>query len=303
MIRMSRTAAVAVGGINVGSSTTDIVRGASRVVRVSSQMLSHISGVIRTTFLLMLGLTWLGTHAHAADRLHESTGSPRGKYVLRLAAGDGGFCKDFTANLNQFRNLDFATCNPRLSPKYPQLTRPAWKQIPFNMELAKTIITEPISPYWKLGWERWLKSIKAARAAGDVKLWRLRADLLGDGHLETLVRLDHTGLGEGPYCPYFDSKQLVLSGNGVHVDKFYTSGAIRQGLGSDLIYDTATKQYYFVEWNSAMSSAGHGEGAVLGRDRDFKNIGATASVMVYRAVKQGVGPVCWIDWVPAHQTK
>ncbi len=45
-------------------------------------------------------------------------------------------CMPFAKNLNQFRKLDFDTCHPRLSEKYPQYTRPEWEEIPFDMALS-----------------------------------------------------------------------------------------------------------------------------------------------------------------------
>ena len=48
-------------------------------------------------------------------------------------------CVPFARNLNQFRRLDFDVCDPRLSEKYPQFTRPTWEEVPFDLGLAETI--------------------------------------------------------------------------------------------------------------------------------------------------------------------
>ena len=264
---------------------------------LEKQMKQRIAWIWRLILGLILGTACLG--AVAQDTAPQTKGAPRGKYILRLASGDSGFCAAFTGSLNQFRYLDFDTCNPRLSPKYPQLSRPQWKEIPLNMDLAKKIITTPPS----IGWERWLKVTEAARAAGQVKMWRIRVDLFGDGQLETLVRLDHTGTGERPYCPYFDRYQIVMDATDPERAKVLSAPYMRYWLGNDMIYDASTKRYYLLDWNWVAGSAGHGEDAILGKDRDFKDIGATASVMVYKAHNLGVGPVCWIDWVPTGHRK
>ncbi len=267
---------------------------------LEKQMKQRIAWIWRLILGLILGTACLG--AVAQDTAPQTKGAPRGKYVLRLASGDSGFCADFTHNLNQFRDLDFQTCNPRLSPKYPQLSRPQWEEIPLDMDLAKKILTNRPS----VGFERWLKVTEAARAAGEVKMWRIRVDLFGDGQLETLVRLDHAEFGEHPYCSYFDSKQMIVDIAAPKVAKWYSYANLDNSyeLGSDMVYDTATKRYYLLDWNRWHSSSGNGEDAVLGRENCcIRNIGATASVMVYRADSHGVGPVCWIDWVPTGHRK
>ncbi len=252
---------------------------------------------LSTAQLLVAFLLAVPFNTMAQDSV--SKGVPRGRFLLRLAAPpDSGFCKDFTANLNQFRHLDFDTCDRRLSPKYPQLVRPAWEQIPWDMDIAKKIIK---APYSDIGWERWLKLTEAARASGEVKLWRLNADLLSNGQMETLVRLNHVWIGEHPhpYCSYIDSRQIVLNAPSTDFGNIFSSIVIGNGLGSDLIYDSHVNHFYLLNWNTIGSSQGHGEDFYLGRGMGLKRIGATASVMAYSVDVHGIAPACWIDWVPA----
>jgi len=229
---------------------------------------------------------------------HKISGAPRGKYFLRLSSGGNKeFCTAFTGNLNQFRHLDFNTCDSRLSPKYPQLSRPQWEEIPLDMDLAKKILTDRPS----IGFERWLKVTETARAKGEIKMWRIRVDLIGDGHLETLVRLDHAEFDEHAYCSYFDSKQMIVDIPSSKTAKWYADAHLYNvyRLGSDMIYDTSTKRYYLLDWNRWRGSSGHGEDVIMGKENCcIRNIGATASLMVYTADSGGVGPACWIDWVP-----
>lgn len=238
----------------------------------------------------------------------------RGEYILRYdltsrgpkyGAGFGlpedwgkGICPAFTANLNQFRQLDFNTCNPRLSHKFPRFSRPQWEQIPFSMALAKQIKDRTHS--W---WEGWLNSTAAARARGEVRMWRLRADILGNGEPQTLVRLDHSQFGyPPPSCSYYDSDQMFVETDRA-IPKAYALPllAMLSVLGNDLIYDSDSKRYYFLEWNRSGPAHADGEDAYIfgyryGAARP--SIGATAGVVLYTPTVRGAIPTCWIDWVP-----
>lgn len=259
------------------------------------KLLGTAFGFLFVQLLLALLLTM---PAYSMARDNASKDTPKGRYVLQLAAPpDSRFCKDFTDNLNQFRNLDFYSCAPRLSPKYPQLVRPKWEQIPLDMDIAKKIIT---LPYNDIGWDRWLKDTETARASGEVKLWRLDADLLGNGQIETLVRLNHVWIGEHPhqYCSYIDSRQIALHAPSTDFGDIFSITVPGNGLGSDLIYDSQVKRFYLLNWNTVGSSRGHGEDFYIGRGNGFKTSGATASIMAYSVDVQGITPACWIDWVP-----
>lgn len=217
----------------------------------------------------------------------------RGEFVLRATADDHGFCAAYTANLNQFRNLKFDTCSPRLSSKYPRFSRPLWQEIPLDIDMAKRIMTDRPS----VGFERWQKITEHLRAAGKIKMWRAQIDLLGDGRLDNLVRLDHASDGTRPHCIYFDSKQMITNIANPKVAKWYAHAHFYNDyqLGGDLIFDDETARYYLLNWNRY--------GPALGGGKTLVDIGATASLMVNRADDRGIGPVCWIDWVPTHKSK
>lgn len=96
----------------------------------------------------------------------------------------------YTRNLNQFRRLDFDVCDPRLSEKYPEFTRPVWEEIPFDLSVAEMIIrnaagTGQGDPYWA----GWLKASEPLRQEGKITLWRTRIDIDWDGAPETILRL------------------------------------------------------------------------------------------------------------------
>jgi hypothetical protein len=115
----------------------------------------------------------------------------KGEYFITRNADD--ICVSYTRNLNQFRRLDFDVCDPRLSEKYPEFTRPVWDEIPFDLALVEQIVKNgSLSPEdgdaW---WQAWLKASEALRAEGRLKLWRTRIDVDNDGVLESILRLDN----------------------------------------------------------------------------------------------------------------
>lgn len=227
-----------------------------------------------------------------------NTATSRGQYVLRATSGLRDFCPAFTANLNEFRDLAFDTCDPRLSPKYPQFSRPEWEEIPLDLALARKILIWNEESMRKAvveeSWQRWLKMTESDRAAGEVKLWRIKVDLLGDGNLDTLVRIDHAFDATRPSCSNFNSQQMITDIPDPQSAKLYAFSHFNNSIevGGDMIYDAKSKRYYLLRWNRYGGAGGYGKA--------LSNIGATASVLVNRANSQGVGPVCWIEWVPTN---
>ncbi len=57
-------------------------------------------------------------------RLQAQNSAIKGKFISTFEATDNPVCKLFTRNLNEVRHLSFNSCNPRLSPKYPEFSRP-----------------------------------------------------------------------------------------------------------------------------------------------------------------------------------
>jgi uncharacterized protein YecT (DUF1311 family) len=220
---------------------------------------------------------------------------PHGKYVLRVSKGelpendyaeDYEFCRTFVDNLNEFGNLDFDDCNPRLSPKYPQFSRPQWEEIQLDLKLAANILST------QMPFNNWLSETQAARDSGQVKMWRLQADIFGDGDKETVVKLDHTGDGsEGAYCSQFNSMQLFTKIPYTANHEFYTGLYARYRFGNDMIYDSKSKHYYQIAWNPWTAISGSG--------KPLEFIGAIAGLLVNRANNQSVNTICWVDWVPA----
>lgn len=236
-------------------------------------------------------------HADALSPLDAAPATQetrRGMYVLRATRGLGdsanykGFCTSFTANLNEFRNLDFGACNPRLSPKYSRFSRPRWEQVSLDMDMVKNILANRPS----VGYARWLRIYDSALAANEVKMWSTEVDLLKDGNLDRLIRLDHASDGTQPYCSYFDSRQMVVDIPDSDASRWYARAHFdnHEQLGGDMIYDAETKRYFALNWNRYTEAIGGGITP--------SRIGATASLTISGANKDGIWPVCWIDWVP-----
>jgi len=254
----------------------------------------EIKGLKRIV-LNALAILFLPLSAIAQDVTTVKPSTPKGKFVLRHQATIGRdgtdfrkFCTPFTENLNEFRQIDFQTCDARLSPKYPQFSRPQWEEISLDLDIARKILTNRPS----INFERWINITEPERAAGHVKLWRLQIDFLKDGNPDTLVRLDHASDGSRPYCGYLDSKQMITGVQKAETARWYRHAHFFNSsrLGGDMIYDSITKRYYALDWNRYRGALGGGV--------SLKSIGATASVMVSRASDDGIHPVCWIDWVP-----
>jgi len=221
-----------------------------------------------------------------------------GEYYLFDKPDSPLFCKTFTNNLNEFRNIDFDTCDATLSPKYPQFSRPHWEEIPLDLELAKKIIIGDLKGKTKKAidepWEAWLKDTESARAAGEVKMWRTRLDLLGNGELETLVRIDHGVRQDAcepplkrPFCSYIDGKTYMLAApNPMYIRSFNLNSFLR---GGDIIYDSISKHYYLLNWSRCPAG---------GAGMPVPIIGATASVDVSTYYEYGIAIDCSIDWLP-----
>jgi hypothetical protein len=159
------------------------------------------------------------------------------------------------------------------------------------MDIVKKILGS--SPDMK--WENWLKATEAARAANEVKLWHIQVDLMKDGNLDTLVRLDHYQDIAKPYCGFYESRQIIVNIPNPEISKWFTYAHFDdfERLGGDMIFDATTKRYFMLHWNRY--------GRALGGGKTLSDIGASASVMV-SGVNQwpgggGVWPVCWIDWI------
>jgi hypothetical protein len=215
-------------------------------------------------------------------------------------------CVPYTRNLNQFRRLHFDVCDPRLSEKFPQFTRPAWKEIQLDLALAEQIIKNTYSrPENAVYWDEWLKVSESLRSAGKIKLWRTQIDIDNDGVPETLLRLEHPltpkkerdGKGwsvDQSACLYRNSMLYMLASPNTSMREGFnqTAYAITDILhfSGGLVSPGSYNAYYGVDWRLGLPSWAIG-----------KRIGATRGLTVYALFNMGAGDCCRIDWVPTGQ--
>lgn len=242
----------------------------------------------------------------------------KGKYFLSRNPYDDLVCQPLTRNLNQFRRLDFDTCHPRLSAKYPEFTRPAWDEIPFDLGIAENLIKsagsyrfsqignptiEEFEQIAEKHWQKWKRLTEDFVRSGKARMWRLRADIDGDGADEILIRmvpgdryLADFEMSLAPLtlwpCDYSQGELYVLETHNPAVKGQFNS----RPRGTDLIRFAGNDQLYLLEWQQKAS---------FGRGWDIADIGATRSVLV-ESLYEGSPPthisgpvaVCFIDWVP-----
>lgn len=274
-------------------------------------MKTHIT--FHQLLTLLLGLGLLGISA-AQEQKQDS--SIKGKFVSTYEATDSPVCKLFTHNLNEFRHLPFSSCNPRLSPKFPEFSRPVWEEIPFDLELAEKVVkgryenytSSPFTELAQYQWPSWRDRTEVLRQTGQAHMWRTRIDFDDDGKEETIIRMVPPGdvvdyrAPDRPMSTYYETPPWSCD---------YNSGVLHMaddartpvrhsfnglgGWGNDIIYFNGDKRYFRVNWYPASPTQ-----PMIERD-----VGGTAGVVLTRlfmptdgTVSIG-GPQCRIDWVPA----
>lgn len=219
----------------------------------------------------------------------------KGEYFL--AKGEDLVCVPFTQNLNQFRKLDFDECHPRLSEKFPEFSRPEWKEVPLDLEIAekafKDSAGEKLKPGEGIYWRNWLSETAELRAAGKVTMWLTDVDINHDGIPDPIARVQYAHPASS--LPV-KQRGCVYSHSGLRFllpppENFF--GPYKHfyfGRDADIIYSSATERHYSVEWS---------EGQV-GPILDGQKIGATRGVLVElsREAHSSPVPVCYINWVP-----
>ncbi len=256
--------------------------------------------------LVLLSICLLATPIGSIAGQAQSPASLfRGEYFV--TENKDSICVPYTRNLNQFRRLDFDACDPRLSTKYPQLTRPEWEEIPLDLALAEQIVRNGSlaardADGW---WQAWLTASESARAEEKLRLWRLRIDVDNDGTPDTILRLDNPFTAKGgsggkkswtstrDRCTYRNGRLYMLdSGNASMRQGFnqvaYTLTDVLHFAGGQTSPGTHNG-YYGVDWRLGLPSP------LTGR-----RIGATRGLTVYTLFNMGAGESCRIDWVPTH---
>ena len=236
----------------------------------------------------------------SAGQVHPSASPFKGEYFC--THNEDSVCAPFTRNLNQFRQIDFDVCHPRLSEKYPQFTRPEWEEIPFDLGLAETIImnlarrpTGQGDPFWT----EWLKASEPLRVAGKITLGRSQIDVDGDGVPETILRLFNPldTQYRGGYvswtiapdaCSYRYSILYMLDTPNDSMKKAFNISAYTITdifhFSGGRAFPRNTNGFYGVDGRLTLASR--------------PDIGATRGTKVHLLSIWGVSEVCSIDWVP-----
>jgi hypothetical protein len=252
---------------------------------------------------VMTGLLVLVSPSLGCAGQAQPAASPfKGEYFV--TQNQDPVCVPYTRNLNQFRRMDFDVCHPRVSEKYPQFTRPAWEEMPFDLALAETIImnlarrpTGQGDPFWT----EWLKASAPFRTEGKLKLWQTRIDIDGDGIHETMLRLDNplstkywqgemSWTVEADACPYRHSTLYMLKSPNDFMKQQVNHGA---GAITDIIHFTGSRVHRGESSGYYATSR-----LTIPAYPDGEQIGATRGMKGYSLSNYGAGEACSINWVP-----
>ncbi len=259
--------------------------------------------IVRLGSYLSVGFLFSQSFAIGAE---PSDSSFRGEYILmrnNVSESNSGLCTAFTRNLNEFRRLPFKECHPRLSPKFPEFSRPQWEEIPFDLGLAEKALKaelndrypQPVESVEKR-WQHWLTASEKYRKSEEARMWRTRIDFDGDGLEDTTIRMvpDRHAEIETDFPENCDYNQghLFMSET-AHQD---IARSFRGSYG-DIIYFSGDKRYYGVLWNGISAPTGGS-----GPQSETPDIGGTGGVLLTRLTWDGYGVgeglTCVIHWVP-----
>lgn len=248
----------------------------------------------------------------------------KGEYILMRAWPGENVCKSFKDNLNEFRKLDFDECNPRLSKKFPEFSRPyEWKEIPFDMALAEKAIRSTteydshgasasgLEYEKKLAEDRWLQWKKGSepfRKTGQAHMWIAKFDFDGDGIQDTILRMTPQG-GRARIdtqrvsiwtCDYNIGELYVIDSGNPPMAAAFNKIAWSD---SDIIHFAGDGHFYLLNWDMGpASNSGWFKQSV-------PSVGGTRGVIItdlYRGksdwkssyTSNTPAKVCLIDWVP-----
>lgn len=264
---------------------------------MSPRLLSHIVAAI-----IFVALPTPGGAGQAQD-----VGPPaRGEYAIQRNLTDCApainacsFCPLFAKNLNEFRSTDFDACEPRLSERHPEFTRPVWDEIPLDLTLAEMIIMNLVrrptghgDPYWT----GWLKASEPLRAAGKITLWRTQIDIDSDGAPETVLRLyapvdieyrqgqEHWMIEPHP-CIYRHSFFYMLESPNTLTKEAFNIGAL--DIGDIIVRHSPAQPNQYYALGRIVIPVQAPDGQKVARD-----------VKVYLLSTHGAGQLCTIHWIP-----
>ena len=270
-----------------------------------------ISVATKLTAFYLIGVSLCSINAMAGGDPKPNT--YKGEFILSRNKYEDPICEAFTRNLNQFRHLDFNECNPRLSKRFPEFSRPQWEEFPFSLEIAERAVKGKHAVRFKLTeqqaadmekraekhWHAWLEQSQQLRQSGKARMWRTRIDFDGDGKVETITRMvPDVGINpvviatRPPWSCDYNIGDLHMTDN---VNAEAEVAFNKSYRGPDIIYFAGDRRYYDVKWVSVK----------LPYTSD--GIDAITSVELFQLNWNkdhvSAGSICLIDWVPAGESK
>ncbi len=244
----------------------------------------------------------------AACAAEQSSSGFKGEYILmrnNVSEKNAGLCTAFTRNLNEFRHLPFKECHPRLSPKYPEFSRPQWEEVPYDLALAERAVRASngrVDLYPEAArraekhWQRWLLASDRIRKSEQARMWRTRIDFDGDGLEDIIIRMVPDSEAridaEPPYNCDYNQGEVFMSDTAHPEIANSFIGSYR-----DIIYFSGDGRYYGISWNGEYAPTG-GDGP----QSETPDIGGTAGVRLSQLNWDGHGVgrglVCVVHWVP-----
>lgn len=245
----------------------------------------------------------IDSNAKSATQAQKQEDTIKGEFISTYV--DSTACQLFVRNLNEFRHLSFNTCSPRLSPKFPEFSRPVWEEISFDLAMAEKVVKgryehEEASTFntehGKLQWESWRDRTHALRLAGRAHMWRTRIDFDADGQDETMIRMvpgdvvDYRSPDKPvpsqlppPWSCDYNNGELHMADDARRAVRSTFNTASYEG--NDIIYFAGDKRYYRILWNPTHSF----------EPRLEKDVGGTAAVTLSQ--------VKWNGYLVTHATR
>jgi len=263
---------------------------------------SFITAVWRFGVCLPIGFLLALPHALGSE---QPTTGFKGEYILMRdnEPESPDLCKTFTRNLNEFRRLPFKQCNPRLSPKYPEFSRPQWEEMQFDLAIAERALKSELNDRYpeavekvEKKWQHWLSASEQIRKSGQARMWRTRIDFDGDGLEDSIIRMlpdRQPKIETEPLynCDY--NRGHLFMSETAHPE---IASSFRGRYG-DIIYFAGDKRYYGVDWDGEQAPT-----TGQGPQSETPDIGGTAGVLISQLNWTGNlvtrGLSCVIHWVP-----
>ncbi len=243
-----------------------------------------------------------------------------GKFKLISNELGGAFCQRLLGNLNQFSSIDFDKCNPRLSPNFPEFSRPTWTEIPFDLKLAEKAIRSTVDHsgynphesdedkvYWSnegdKRWQQWLSGSESLRQAGKARMWITKIDIDGDGMEDTILRMTPGGrfridpLHPSLFtCDYNVGELYEIESKNLSMLSSFNSFV--SAFGPDIIRNAEDGKYYMLGWVPSSSAGFHMINEPLSGPFGKRGVAVFSLYRKHPDDDMSPASICLIDWFP-----